>query len=313
MHIGRDAATTDRWDDAESAYAEGIRLARETGQTTDLAMSLGGLAMLQARRGSAESCVAGAAEAEAMARAHHIRMASFWATFALGDLAAGRGEVDAAVGHYERLTALLASTGFADPDQACGPELVECYLQLGRPEEAGAAAEEFLARALGKGQPWALARAQRALGMCSSGSALETHFAQALALHAQTPDGYERARTELAFGSRLRRDRRRVEARPLLRSALATFERLGAAPWADRAAQELQATGETVHRHAVDGHEELTPQERQIAQLLASGRTTREAAAALFISPKTVEYHLRHVYLKLDIRSRAELAEVLVR
>ena len=124
----------------------------------------------------------------------------------------------------------------------------------------------------------------------------------------RTPDRFETARTELAFGARLRRERRRVEARPLLASALSTFEELGATPWADRAAQELQATGETVRRREASAMDELTPQERQIAQLLARGRTTREAAAALFISPKTVEYHLRHVYLKLDIRSRAALA-----
>jgi len=102
---------------------------------------------------------------------------------------------------------------------------------------------------------------------------------------------------------------RRVDSRPFLSSALRAFEDLGAMPWADRAGQELQATGETVHRREADVMDELTPQERQIAQLLAKGRTTREAAASLFISPKTVEYHLRHVYLKLDIRSCAALAE----
>ena len=138
------------------------------------------------------------------------------------------------------------------------------------------------------------------------------HFRNALELHAATPDRYETARTELAFGARLRRGRGRAEARPLLLSALTIFERLGAAPWADTAARELAATGQTVHRRkgrAVD----LTLQERQIAQLLAHGRTTREAAAALFISPKTVEYHLRHIYLKLGVRSRAALAEVVGR
>ncbi len=84
---------------------------------------------------------------------------------------------------------------------------------------------------------------------------------------------------------------------------------MGATPWADKAAAELEATGETAHRREAEAIDELTPQERQIAQLLAEGRTTRQAAAALFISPKTVEYHLRHVYLKLGIRSRAALAE----
>jgi DNA-binding CsgD family transcriptional regulator len=204
----------------------------------------------------------------------------------------------------------LAETGLADPDQSCAPELVETYVHLRRPDDAWAAARKFSTQAEAKGQPWALARAQRALGMCQSSLRAERHFSDALQLHAQTADRYEAARTQLAFGSRLRRDRNRSQARPLLRSALESFEHLGATPWADRAASELLATGEHVHRREAEAMDELTSQERQIAQLLSEGRTTREAAAALFISPKTVEYHLRHVYLKLGIRSRASLAQL---
>jgi len=308
MHIARDAATTDRWDDAEAAYLEGIRLARETGQSTDLAVSLSGLACLNARRGRAQECLDAVAAAEDLCRRNRIRLGSFWLTFALGDLAAGLGDLAGAVQHYEALESLLAETGLADPDQSCAPELVEAYVHLGRLEEARRLAVEFAAKAEAKGQPWSSARAQRALGLCEPEA--EAHFQAALQAHARTQDRFETARTELAFGSRLRRDRRRVEARPLLRSALNGFAQLGAAPWADRAEQELQATGETVRRREANVTEALTPQERQIAQLLARGRTTREAAAALFISPKTVEYHLRHIYLKLDIRSRTALAEL---
>jgi DNA-binding CsgD family transcriptional regulator len=130
-------------------------------------------------------------------------------------------------------------------------------------------------------------------------------------LHEQTPDAFETARTRLAYGERLRRARNRVRAREQLRGALACFERLGAAPWAERARTELAATGETVRRRDPSTVDALTPQELQIALLLASGRTTREAAAALFLSPKTIEYHLRHVYLKLEIHSRDALAEAL--
>jgi DNA-binding CsgD family transcriptional regulator len=136
-------------------------------------------------------------------------------------------------------------------------------------------------------------------------------FAAALACHAHTLDGYETARTSLAYGSRLRRARRRADARPQLRLALATFEKLGARPWADLAAIELEATGETVRRRDQNEAAALTPQELQISLLLAEGKTTREVATALFLSPKTVEYHLRKVYTKLGIRSRAELAAAL--
>ncbi len=309
MHIGRDLATTDQWDDAETAYAEAIQLATETGQTTDLAMSMAGLACLDARRGREQACREGVAAAEKLCERHQLRLPAFWLQFAQGDLAAGLGDAAAAADHYEQLEAALATSGLRDPDQSCAPELVEAYVQLGRVDDAISLATAFATKAAGKGHPFAQARAERALGLCAAESAATEHLQAALTLHAQTLDRYEAARTELALGARLRRDRHRIAARPPLRAALETFERLGATPWAERAAQELAATGETVRRREASAMDELTPQERQIAQLLARGRTTREAAAALFLSPKTVEYHLRHVYLKLDIRSRSELAQ----
>lgn len=119
------------------------------------------------------------------------------------------------------------------------------------------------------------------------------------------------ADTRLAYGARLRRARNRVLARDLLRSALDIFEQLGASPWAEQARAELAATGgkhRRPHAHAID---QLTPQELQIAITIASGKTTKETAAALFLSPKTIEYHLRHVYQKLGIHSRDELAKTL--
>jgi len=309
MQIGRDAATTDRWDQAESAYGESIRLARETGQTTDLGMSLGGLALVHARRGQAEACQEMVDAGLEMCMRNQVRIAAVWHRFALGDLAFGLGDLATAVEQYRTLDVVLATAGMADPDQSSGAELTEALVHLGRDEEARAAADALWRKAAAKAQPWSEARARRALALCASDDTAEALYLEALELHARTPDGYEAARTKLAFGSWLRRVRRRSDARPLLREALATFESLGAAPFADRAAQELQATGETARRREVTTTEELTPQERQIAQLLAEGRTTREAAAALFLSPKTVEYHLRHVYIKLGIRSRAALAE----
>jgi DNA-binding CsgD family transcriptional regulator len=112
----------------------------------------------------------------------------------------------------------------------------------------------------------------------------------------------------LAYGARLRWARQRVRARQELRLALDAFDSLGPSPWADAAGVELVATGETARRRDASTLDELTPQELQIALILARGKTTREAAAALFLSPKTIEYHLRHVYRKLDIGSREELA-----
>jgi DNA-binding CsgD family transcriptional regulator len=145
-------------------------------------------------------------------------------------------------------------------------------------------------------------------GLAADDDAFGDRFERALELHARTPDSFETARTRLAYGERLRRGRERRLAREQLRAALEAFERLDAAPWAERARAELAATGETLRRRDPSAVETLTPQELRIAHVLAAGRTTREAAAALFLSPKTVEFHLRSVYRKLDIHSRAELA-----
>ena len=113
-----------------------------------------------------------------------------------------------------------------------------------------------------------------------------------------------------SYGEFLRRARRRTEARVQLRAAFEGFQRLGAAPWADRAAAELRATGETARKRDATTIDQLTPQELQIARLVAEGGRNREIAGQLFLSPKTVEYHLRKVFQKLDVTSRTELAKL---
>jgi DNA-binding NarL/FixJ family response regulator len=117
----------------------------------------------------------------------------------------------------------------------------------------------------------------------------------------------EQARTELLFGEHLRRERRRADARPHLRAALETFQRLGMPVWADRARDELRATGEATGDPATDTLAHLTSQELRIAAAVGEGATNREVAAQLFLSPRTVDYHLRKVFQKLHISSRADL------
>jgi DNA-binding CsgD family transcriptional regulator len=136
---------------------------------------------------------------------------------------------------------------------------------------------------------------------------------EAVDLHGQTPDVFETGRTRLAYGARLRRAGQRVRAREELRAAIDVFDSLGAEPWSNLARVELEATGETARKRDPSTLDQLTPQELQIALLLADGRTTREAAASMFLSPKTIEYHLRNVYRKLGIHSRPELAEAVAR
>jgi DNA-binding NarL/FixJ family response regulator len=118
---------------------------------------------------------------------------------------------------------------------------------------------------------------------------------------------YEEARTELVLGERLRRRRLRSDARKHLRAAFDTFERLGAQPWADRAAAELRASGEQVQRDGLVGVHQLTSQELQIIRHVCDGASNRDVAAQLFISPRTVEYHLYKAYPKLGVSSRTQL------
>ncbi|MBV9514657.1 MAG: helix-turn-helix transcriptional regulator, partial [Mycobacteriaceae bacterium] len=308
----RDDATTDRWAAAVDGYDESITLARETGQSTDLAVSLAGLAWLQARMGRSADCRANAEEALRLAERHDIVLARVWAQFALGDRGFALGETETAIRSYQDLQSTLADVRFLDVDVSPGPELAELRWRAGDRAAAVDIAREYLCRARDKAQPWALARAYRVAALTSPTPAERSAlFERALEAHADTLDVFEEARTRLAFGSALRRDRSRVAARPQLRLALDAFERLGARPWADLAASEMNATGEQVRRGAKGYLGQLTSQEVRIARMLSQGKTTKETAAALFLSPKTVEYHLRHVYQKLGIRSRSELSQAL--
>jgi len=188
------------------------------------------------------------------------------------------------------------------------PELVEIYLRLGRSPEAAKIAGEFTRAADIKGQPWALARAARCRGLLAAEGESDPAFEAALALHGQTADAFETARTHLAYGARLRRERQRVRAREQLRAAVDVFDHLGADPWSEMARLELAATGATARRRDVTTLNDLTPQELQIAQLAADGLTNHEIGQKLYLSHRTIGSHLYRLFPKLDITSRAQLA-----
>ena len=162
-------------------------------------------------------------------------------------------------------------------------------------------------------QPWAQAVAAHGRALLASASGVgdaDPLFEEALRLHAASGRPFDRARTALAYGEHLRRARKRVASREHLRAALEAFEDLRATPWAERAAQELRASGETARKRDVSTSTDLTPQELQVAQLVQRGLTNKDVAAQLFVSPRTVDFHLRNVFAKAGVTSRVELAQL---
>ncbi len=227
----------------------------------------------------------------------------------LGRLEADAGGVGSAPGGIGERGA--AASGAGERAAAAGPGEVGATAN-GAADVAGAATDGANDRGAAGGPRWAAAAAARCRALLTPDEDFRGAFEIALALHDGLPMPFERARTLLALGERLRRAKQRAEARVPLTAALDAFERLGARPWAERARTELRATGgQASGRRAQAAAEQLTPHELQIAVLVAQGMTNREAAAALFLSPKTIEYHLGQIYRKLDVRGRAQLARLM--
>jgi DNA-binding CsgD family transcriptional regulator len=187
------------------------------------------------------------------------------------------------------------------------PELIEAASRSGRAERASDALEQLTKAARASGTEWALGMEARSRALVSAGSAAESYYKEAIARLGRAGVRIELARAHLLYGEWLRRENRRQNARDELRTAHEMFVAIGSEAFAERARRELLATGETVRARTVDTLYELTAQEAQIAQLAGEGHTNPEIGAELFISPRTVEWHLRKVYSKLGIGSRREL------
>jgi DNA-binding CsgD family transcriptional regulator len=305
-----------RWGAALADAGEAARLARETGLKPLLTFALCAQAHVEAGMGRREDARAHAREALHLGEVLGGSAITVYAVNALAFDALSHGEAEAAVELYDRAFRMASRMHMQRGLVQYGADRVEALTRLGRTDDAFQALEEF-ADTPGGGR-WALAALARCRGMLADKTA-EHHFQTALSHHAHDGQPFEKARTQLAYGERLRRDRRRADARELLGEALDTFERLGATPWADRARIELRATGgaaaegDAAEKSAVAaaGLEELTAHELQIARLVAYGMTNREVAAKLFLSPKTIEYHLSQIYRKLDLRSRTQLASLM--
>ena len=296
-----------RFDLAYSSGEEGRRLALDLGQLWPASWSLAELATVDALRGDEQLARAHVAELEALVASSGARLVS-------GRIARAFGLLDLSLGKpAEALERLLVSLDAVRPQSnpwvVLGvPDAVEAAVRVDRLEEVIDHFDHFkdwVERFPNRARLALLARC-RALVDASNA---EPDYAQAVELSdALSP--FDRARTELLYGEWLRRTRRRIDARPHLRAALDRFEQLGVPPWAERARSELRASGETARRRDPSTRDQLTPQELQIARLVATGKTNPEVAAQLFLSPRTIDYHLRKVFAKLEIASRGDLASV---
>jgi DNA-binding CsgD family transcriptional regulator len=295
-----------RWEEARAGADEAADLARGVGQPSLAAMPLALLALIAAYRGdpSAEGRLEEAEQVQSKQAlgvlAAPVADVLSWTR---ATLAANEHDLEGALHHLGRLTVPMIQ-------RLAAIDRVEIAARAGRPALARDRVGELMAYGTAVSAPWACAAGEHGLALLSAGDDADRHFVAALRLHGTAQRPVDRARTSLAYGEFLRRSRRRVDARTHLRTALEVFEDVGAAPLAERARQELRASGETARKRDVSTTADLTPQELQTARLVAQGLSNRHVAERLFVSPRTVEYHLSNAYQKLGVRSRGELAQL---
>jgi DNA-binding NarL/FixJ family response regulator len=329
---------------ARKVLDRAVRTAREVGALSALPEAVSLLSLVDARTGNLSPAAAGAAEWADLSRAlerpgeearalaqlawvealrgreqvvrelvariatlHRSTGAAPPDTVAIGVLELSLGHWHAAVEQLEPLFVSRARDATADAiaPRTIAPLLIEAYVRAERPGEARPLLDSYVVAAERSGRDHVRALALRCRGMLAGD---EHAFAAALQLHNAAGNRYEAARAALAFGELLRRRRRRTEARVQLRAAVAGFEAAGALAWAQRAADELAASGERARRRSPSTADDLTPQELQVTGLVAQGLTNREVAEKLFLSPKTIESHLGRAFRKLGVRTRTELA-----
>jgi DNA-binding NarL/FixJ family response regulator len=303
---------TGHWREAYAGVLEAEKLAIDAGLKNEVANNRQLRAWIAAGRGHSDESRRYAQLTLEQARTSGAAVMALLAYCVLGLLNLGLGEPKAALAPLENARQLAEITGFRDAShfQWCA-ELVEAYVQAGQSPDAIALAEALADQAERTRRPIVTALAMRARGLVSSNDTFVKHFTDAIELHRIAGRPFETARTQLCFGQRLRRHRSRAEARVQLQAAWQTFNKLGADCWTERARAELMATGAPVAGRLATSMDLLTPQELQVALAVRAGASNREAAERLFLSAKTVEYHLSHIYRKLGIGSRSQLSDAL--
>jgi DNA-binding CsgD family transcriptional regulator len=293
---------TGAWTQAANAATESISLLAGTGQPGLTALPTAQLALIAALRGNGDAeqhltDVATLRERHSLGITDSlVADAAHWAS-ALRE----PGQPAIALHHLKQ----MASPWFR---RMAAVDRLETAVHASRADLARTWLEELEEFAIASRSPAANGVVEHGRALLADGADAAGHYERSLAAHARSLRLPDRARTELAYGEHLRRARRRVDAREHLRAALALFEQMGARAWSERAAQELRASGESARRRDVSTATELTAQERNVTALVRQGLSTKDVAAQLFVSPRTVDFHLRNVFTKLGVTSRAELA-----
>ncbi|MFI5687630.1 AAA family ATPase [Streptomyces sp. NPDC051636] len=301
---------TGHWDEAYALASEGAGLAAETEQPVLQAYALSTLARIEAAQGRTALCTEHAAQFRELLDSTGAELVSPYIEAALGLLDLGTGRYAEAAARLNDLQRQLSDLELREPTVLQHqPDLIEANLAAGDPTAARAGLAELRGQVQRAPSVWGKAVLERCRGLVDHGEEATEHaYRGALQLHEHLEDPFARARTELAYGRFLRRTRKRRAAHRPLTAARQVFERLRADPWTALAERELRAAGFGTSNRRNRAPVDLTEQEMQVAVLVIKGHTNREVAATLFLSVKTVEYHLSHIYAKLSVRSRVELA-----
>jgi DNA-binding CsgD family transcriptional regulator/tetratricopeptide (TPR) repeat protein len=333
------------WDDESwrAISSRQLQLARDVGALARVPMGLVTGAVIDAWSGEFAKAAEATAEADAIIEATGTHLAPYAAMLLIGlqgredgfalleaavDNAAAVGQGFAVqwgdfvsailcngLGRYEQALAVAERASEDTPELFLSSwalaELIEAGSRFGETQRAAAALERLTNHTAIAGSDWALGIGSRSRALLSEGDAAERLYREAIERLKRTRLRPELARAHLVYGEWLRRERRRVDARGELHAAHDLFTAIGMQAFAERARIELLATGEKVRKRTVATHAELTPQERQIVRLARDGLSNAEIGARLFISPRTVEWHLRKAYTKLGVRSRRELPQAL--
>jgi DNA-binding CsgD family transcriptional regulator len=296
-----------QWQDSVIHATEALQLSRETGDQASSGLALGILSRIAGAQGRTDECRVLALEGLRLAKAQGARIV-------VSDIAWGLAGQELSQGRYEQAFGELGVVARPEawPDgrlfaPVAAADLVEASVHTDRLDVASRVVEA-MERWIERPAPaWARVSAHRGRALLSDGDRVRVEFDAAVGVPGADDRPFELAQTRLAYGEWLRRRRHKSEARAQLRTALEVFAELGARPWAERAGAELRATGISVAQRDPALKDRLTPQELQIARLGAEGLSNRDIASQLFLSPRTVGFHLSNVFSKLGIASRGEL------